>query len=265
MPTIFAIDGAEFADFGAVSQGVLELQTALKALGQGVGDNILRAIVTDGLIGPKTTAATNRALTVHIGAYQAPANFRTGTLSQATVAANASELAQLVDAEAQRRGYNVPTAKVISTVAKVAAAKPAVKVATSTSMVPYTPTSSMAPSIPQASQAFTPAIDSGMSDTTMQIVKWGAIGLGVVIVTAGIYWAIKRPAGAMAGFGAGDFYHTDPKEFKVGDRVQLHPGTDQWMRGDRYGVVKSIGKYGVKIATDHGLKLSYDPSLLAII
>jgi len=24
---------------------------------------------------------------------------------------------------------------------------------------------------------------------------------------------------------------------KVGDRVQLHPATDRWMMGDRYGVV----------------------------
>ena len=26
-------------------------------------------------------------------------------------------------------------------------------------------------------------------------------------------------------------------KFKVGDRVEMHPGTDEWMRGDRYGEV----------------------------
>jgi hypothetical protein len=27
------------------------------------------------------------------------------------------------------------------------------------------------------------------------------------------------------------------ERFKVGDRVQTHPATDAWMRGDRYGTV----------------------------
>lgn len=30
----------------------------------------------------------------------------------------------------------------------------------------------------------------------------------------------------------------DGKEYSVGDRVELHPGTDLWMRGARYGTVK---------------------------
>ena len=28
--------------------------------------------------------------------------------------------------------------------------------------------------------------------------------------------------------------------FKIGDRVQLHPATDDWMRGDRYGDVVNV-------------------------
>lgn len=27
---------------------------------------------------------------------------------------------------------------------------------------------------------------------------------------------------------------------KVGDRVQLHPATDAWMRGDRYGLITQV-------------------------
>jgi len=27
------------------------------------------------------------------------------------------------------------------------------------------------------------------------------------------------------------------KQYKVGDRVEIHPGTDLWMQGARYGVV----------------------------
>lgn len=39
-------------------------------------------------------------------------------------------------------------------------------------------------------------------------------------------------------------------EFKVGDRVQLHPVTDAWMRGDRYGTVTAIGRYSVSVKLD---------------
>ncbi len=30
--------------------------------------------------------------------------------------------------------------------------------------------------------------------------------------------------------------------FRVGDRVQTHPATDHWMRGDRFGTVEKIGR-----------------------
>lgn len=29
---------------------------------------------------------------------------------------------------------------------------------------------------------------------------------------------------------------------KIGERVQLHPGLDDWMRGDRYGEVVKLGR-----------------------
>jgi hypothetical protein len=32
---------------------------------------------------------------------------------------------------------------------------------------------------------------------------------------------------------------TDPR---IGKRVELHPATDRWMRGDRYGVIVAISK-----------------------
>ena len=261
MPTIFAIDGAEFADFGAASQPVLALQTALKALGNAAGSATLKAIVTDGLIGPKTTAATNLAFTAHIGPGQAPANFRTGALSQAEVAANADVLAGLVALEAERRGYNVPTAKVIATVAKVAASKPTVK---KVAVPTYVPTSALPAA--QAPQSYLPQA-AASDDTTMQIVKYGAIGLGVVVLALGAYVVVgrRRPTRAMAGFGAGDFYHTSPTEFRKGQRVGLHPGLDQWMRGDRYGEVVKTGKKLVHVKTDHGFKMRLSPTRLEII
>ena len=29
---------------------------------------------------------------------------------------------------------------------------------------------------------------------------------------------------------------------RIGKRVQLHPATDTWMRGDRYGVIVSVSR-----------------------
>jgi hypothetical protein len=97
------------------------------------------------------------------------------------------------------------------------------------------------------------------------VVKWSAIGLGVVALLGGAYYFVNRRQGAMAGFGAGGFYHTTPSEFRVGQRVQLHPGLDQWMRGDRYGTVTKIGRDKVHIQTNHNYKMRLTPSRLEIV
>lgn len=38
--------------------------------------------------------------------------------------------------------------------------------------------------------------------------------------------------------------------FRVGDRVELHPGTDRWMRGDRYGDVVRVGRTRLHVHMD---------------
>jgi hypothetical protein len=38
--------------------------------------------------------------------------------------------------------------------------------------------------------------------------------------------------------------------FIVGNRVQLHPASDRWMRGDRYGTVVHVGRKLVHIKMD---------------
>lgn len=43
--------------------------------------------------------------------------------------------------------------------------------------------------------------------------------------------------------------------FRVGDRVELHPGTDAWMRGDRYGTVEKLGRKWVYVRMDKSGKL----------
>ncbi len=49
------------------------------------------------------------------------------------------------------------------------------------------------------------------------------------------------------------------KDFKVGQRVQAHPGTDTWMRGDRFGTVVKIGSRHVHVhmnVSDRTIKFS---------
>jgi hypothetical protein len=46
------------------------------------------------------------------------------------------------------------------------------------------------------------------------------------------------------------FYGHSLSEFRVDDRVALHPATDLWMRGVRYGTVVKVGKKFVQVRFD---------------
>lgn len=39
-------------------------------------------------------------------------------------------------------------------------------------------------------------------------------------------------------------------QYSVGDRVELHPATDAWMSGDRYGEVTKIGRFYLYVKMD---------------
>ena len=41
-----------------------------------------------------------------------------------------------------------------------------------------------------------------------------------------------------------------PSQFYVGQRVELHPATDAWMRGDRYGEIRKVTRKAYHIAMD---------------
>jgi hypothetical protein len=52
---------------------------------------------------------------------------------------------------------------------------------------------------------------------------------------------------------------------RIGERVELHPGTDAWMRGDRYGeIVAVVERHGrvtcVRVRLDSGRVVRLDPS-----
>lgn len=46
------------------------------------------------------------------------------------------------------------------------------------------------------------------------------------------------------------YYGSVPGDFKPGDRVELHPATDLWMAGARYGTVVSTGRKNVVVDLD---------------
>jgi pilus assembly protein FimV len=82
------------------SDAIIALQRAVRTLGVIVEDGAL-ALTIDGLIGPKTTAATNRALSRYV--QDAPPLLATGSLSQDAVVSAAAAITELVIAEAKRR------------------------------------------------------------------------------------------------------------------------------------------------------------------
>jgi hypothetical protein len=44
-------------------------------------------------------------------------------------------------------------------------------------------------------------------------------------------------------------------DFAKGDRVELHPATDAWMQGDRYGAVVAVGRKLVHVRMDRSGRL----------
>lgn len=77
------------------SSTIQRLQAAIVGLGKRVGDTMLR-IASDGLVGPHTVKATNRALYMYAGGGAAPAQFTTGALTHAQVVAFAPQLTSIV-------------------------------------------------------------------------------------------------------------------------------------------------------------------------
>jgi hypothetical protein len=41
-----------------------------------------------------------------------------------------------------------------------------------------------------------------------------------------------------------------PQDFSVGDRIQLHPATDAWMMGDRFGQIRKVTQKFYHVAMD---------------
>jgi hypothetical protein len=250
---ILAMNGADFGEFGA-SQSIGDLQTALVALGKGIGDTTLSKIVVDGIMGPKTAAATNRALTIHLGAGQAPANLRTGSLSQAVITSQAATITQLLEAEVSRRGFATPVSKKI--VAKTTRPKvtpaPAVYTPPAATYAPavYTP-SAMVPIAPAAVAPVyrVPAqVPAGGGTDLGAVMKWAVIGVGAVVVLGvGYYFATRKRGPAMAGFGAfgmkGDRINNHERELWINNDEGLY----NWFKRERISMREFIKRNRAEI------------------
>jgi len=60
--------------------------------------------------------------------------------------------------------------------------------------------------------------------------------------------------------------HSELAAFGVGDRVELHPATDTWMMGDRYGSVIKITRSRVHVKMDKsGRTMRVHPALITNI
>lgn len=46
-----------------------------------------------------------------------------------------------------------------------------------------------------------------------------------------------------------------PKDFRVGQRVQMHPATDAWMQGDRYGQIETLGRVYLHVKMDRSQRM----------
>ncbi len=47
-------------------------------------------------------------------------------------------------------------------------------------------------------------------------------------------------------------YHIS--DFSIGTRIEIHPATNRWMMGDRYGEVKTIGRKVLQVQMDRSGK-----------
>lgn len=57
------------------------------------------------------------------------------------------------------------------------------------------------------------------------------------------------------------------RDFEIGDRVELHPATDHFMRGQRYGeiVALPLGGTAVRIQFDNGDECTFSRDLVKLV
>ena len=60
--------------------------------------------------------------------------------------------------------------------------------------------------------------------------------------------------------------NNNTNDFTIGQRVQLHPALDRWMRGDRYGKVSKVTRQTVHVHLDRsGQTRAFQPMHLTAV
>lgn len=179
---------------GRSAPAAAALQNALRTLGIAAGDKALAATGVDGIVGPGTAAAVNRAFTVHIGPGQAAANLRSGRLTKYDVAQNAATLTKIVAAEVARRGGAVGPTPTPRAAAARPAARPAARYAPAAP--PSKPGTAVAPAYrpPPPGVVVPPRVPSPSEQPKAGWPwwGWGLVGVGVVGLAGGTYVMVSR-------------------------------------------------------------------------
>jgi len=209
MQEVFTISGAPDFDFGAAAKknlAVVKLQSALRALGQAVGDGMLAKIGVDGKLGPATVAATNRALTTHVGPGQATESVRTGKLTVNGVNFKIAYITSVIAAEVGRRGGSVA---------------PPPKPRTSTVRRPSVSTTTPEAEPPTEGGGFRAFL------TKPAVIGGIGIALGLIATGLGVSVMLEKGGGsasapAMAGFGFGASAFTKKHFITIADILCTH-------------------------------------------
>lgn len=158
------ISGIHGLGAAAKSAAVRALQMSLRALSSKVNDSSL-LITADGIVGPETRAATNKALRVY--ASDAPPLYKAGSLTTSQIAAQAGRIKPYIDHAGPQHAWNAlaplsPTRTAANPAAASAAAGQAAGQAAyrAASMIPTSPASQ--PAAPGGSM---PAYQPGYPST----------------------------------------------------------------------------------------------------
>ncbi len=97
------------------SQLAADMQNALIALGRKAGDIELQNLSVDGVIGPQTVSAVNKAFGTHVGDLQTQATFRaSGKLTQYQVAEAAATIVSQLRASILSKGGTLPPVSAVA-------------------------------------------------------------------------------------------------------------------------------------------------------
>ena len=221
-------------DQSGVCGDAFALQSALNALGYG-------PVPVTGSIGPETNAALARYAKAHGIPY--PGSLAGPELCEPMVKEYGAGSTGTSTTPTQ------PTIarKIMSTSAGLRTAAASKGVASTTK---FGAPASVAPGAPGSAADTTPVAPASTSwwGGLPTWEKYAIVGGGVAVVGAIAYYlTVLKPKNAVANKKRRRMHRNSQQRLRIGHRVELHPGTDRWMMGDRFGRVEKFDKRGVMV------------------